>query len=173
MTDSMTTRSMKRKQTSSSREELSTKKRCTIPSDSTTHVKAESRKIPTSTLEDRSSNTARVYLYEPLDTTDTKGVATRLIRIFSELSTTGQIQCELLPVDLDIIPRLTGLLEDGRELTPRIWDDYVATWTHTRYRALSYLWGPEDNDQIILINGKQHQVRRNSVGFLATSSAAF
>ena len=155
------TRSTKRDQTSSIQGENSAKECRTNSLSSTTRVNVGSMKISASTLVDESSNTAQYYLYEPLDTANAKAVATRLVRILPELSTNGQIQCELLPFDLNITPRLINRLQDGRMLTPRPWDNYVATWTHTRYRAPSYLWVPEGDNQIILMNGSQHRLRRN------------
>lgn len=59
---------------------------------------------------------------------------------------------------LKILPNLsaTGLIQCG------IWHDTV----NTTYTCLSYAWGSEDDEELILVNGSEFSVRRNLWDFL-------
>lgn len=68
----------------------------------------------------------------------------RLLRILPGLSDTGNIQCEM-------------------------WHDTI----DAKYDCLSYVWGSEQNEQDILVNGQTISVRRNLWDFLGTARTKY
>lgn len=61
----------------------------------------------------------------------------RLLKILPDLSAEGIIQCKIWPDDVN-----------------------------AQYDCLSYVWGPDDNQRSILVNGESHWIRKNLYDFL-------
>lgn len=68
---------------------------------------------------------------------DRTGASIRLLRILPELSSQGHVQCQVWHSDI-----------------------------RAQYTCLSYVWGSNDDERIILINEKYFRVRRNLFDFL-------
>lgn len=78
----------------------------------------------------------RSYSYQPIDTTQGQ---IRLIRLLKNLSPNGLVQCDVRAMNLSTKPR---------------------------YRAISYVWGPETPTREIDITGTRYTIRENLWQFL-------
>jgi len=95
-------------------------------------------------------------------------VVTKLVQILPSLSPQSEILCNLVPHKLWLTPRGTCSVSNPYMGCAGLedWDKFTDSLPHVRYRALSYLWGDEQDLKTIRVNGEAYLIKSNLYDFM-------